>query len=58
MKAIEPIADNWTDETIYDAIGKWDMTFINDPDWFDEEDTDLKDELRNAVEIHLGWEEE
>ena len=56
MKELEPIADNWTDETIYDAIGEWDLKFANDPAWFDEDDTDEKDSLRDQVEVYLGWE--
>jgi len=58
MKELEEDTNEWSDETIYDALCEWDEKFADDPNWFDEEDTDMKDELRTAVELHLGWEEE
>ena len=44
----------WDDDTVYDAICEWDDKFADDPNWFDEEDTDVKDSLRDRVCIHLG----
>ena len=35
------------DELVYDAISYWDEHFENDEDWFSEEDTDIKDSLRD-----------
>jgi hypothetical protein len=51
--------DACDDELIYEAISDWDYVFSNDSDWFNEEDTDLKDALRDEVEEELhgsfGW---
>jgi len=35
------------DELVYDAISYWDEHFENDEEWFSEEDTDIKDSLRD-----------
>ena len=55
MKELKEDENEWDDDTIYDAICEWDDKFADDPDWFDEEDTDVKDSLRYDVEVHLGW---
>jgi len=53
MKASKEDENEWDDDTIYDAICEWDDKFVHDPNWFNEEDTDVKDSLRDAVEVHL-----
>ena len=58
MQELEPIADNWTDETIYDAIGKWDLKFADDPNWLNEKCVDMKDTLTDEVQIDLNWDDE
>ena len=35
------------DELAYDAISCWDEHFENDEDWYSDEDTDIKDSLRD-----------
>ena len=55
MKELKEDENEWDDDTIYDAICEWDDKFADDPDWFDEEDTDVKDRLRDDVAVHLGW---
>ena len=35
------------DELVYDAISFWDEHFESDEDWYIEEDTDIKDSLRD-----------
>lgn len=37
------------DELIYDTISLWDECFEDDNEWFNEDDTDLKDSLRDQV---------
>ena len=37
------------DEVVYEAISEWDRFFQDDEEWFDEEDTDIKDSLRDQV---------
>ena len=54
MKELKEDENEWDDDTIYDAICEWDDKFADDPDWFDEEDTDMKDSLRDQVCMHLG----
>ena len=54
MKELKEDENEWDDDTIYDAICEWDDKFADDPNWFDEEDTDVKDSLRDRVCIHLG----
>ena len=58
MKAMDPARfDAKDDELIYEAICEWDIVLSHDPEWYDEEDTDLKDALRDEVQEELGWEE-
>jgi hemerythrin len=35
------------DELVYDAISYWDEHFKNNEEWLSEEDTDIKDSLRD-----------
>tara|TARA_B100000085_G_scaffold124823_1_gene113516 strand:+ start:546 stop:770 length:225 start_codon:yes stop_codon:yes gene_type:complete len=37
------------DELVYDAISEWDQVFEDDEDWFSEEGSDIKDQLRDQV---------
>ena len=37
------------DELVYEVISTFDDTFSNDPQWFQEEGYDIKDELRDQV---------
>ncbi|QPN64489.1 hypothetical protein [Synechococcus sp. CBW1004] len=37
------------DDLIYDTISDYDQFFEGDNEWFDEEDTDMKDSLRDQV---------
>ncbi len=54
--------DTYDDETVMNALDKWDAQFIDDPDWIMDEDediwngTDIRDELRFEVEDALGLE--
>jgi hypothetical protein len=57
MKELKEDENDWDDDTIYDAICEWDDKFADDPNWFNEEDTDVKDSLRDRVCAHLGWQE-
>lgn len=54
MKELKEDENEWDDDTIYDAICEWDDKFADDPDWANEEDTDVKDSLRDQVCMHLG----
>ena len=45
------------DELVYDKISDFDWHFVNDPEWFDEEETDIKDSLRDQVLEMLGLED-
>ena len=45
------------DELVYDKISGFDWYFVNDPEWFDEEETDIKDSLRDQVLEMLGLED-
>ena len=40
------------DELVYDAISCWDKHFEGDEDWFNEDDNDIKDSLRDQF---LEW---
>lgn len=40
------------DDFVYDAISSWDTYFEGDDEWFNEEDTDIKDSLRDQF---LDW---
>jgi len=42
------------DDFIYVVIAEYDKDFEDDSDWFDEEDTDMKDSLRDQVMNLLG----
>jgi len=42
------------DDFIYEVIAEYDKDFEDDSDWFDEEDTDMKDSLRDQVMNLLG----
>ena len=37
------------DDLVYETISLWDRTFSDDPNWFNDDDTDVKDELRDEV---------
>lgn len=37
------------DDLVYEVISTFDDTFANDPQWFQEEENDIKDELRDQV---------
>ena len=37
------------DEVVFDVISEWDEKFEGDTDWFDEDDSDMKDSLRDYV---------
>ena len=39
----------YLDELVYDAISEWDKVFEDDKEWFSEEETDIKDQLRDQV---------
>jgi hypothetical protein len=54
MKELEEDETKWDDDTVYDAICEWDDKFADDPNWADEEDTDMKDSLRDQVCMHLS----
>jgi hypothetical protein len=43
------------DDFVYEVISEYDKDFENDSDWFDEEETDLKDSLRDQVMALLGY---
>ena len=42
------------DDFVYEIISEYDKDFEDDPEWFDEEDTDMKDSLRDEVITLLG----
>lgn len=42
------------DELIYDTISLWDECFEDDNEWFNEDDMDLKDSLRDQVIEFIG----
>lgn len=42
------------DDFVYEVISEYDKDFDDDPKWFDEEDTDMKDSLRDQVMTLLG----
>ncbi|WP_353291972.1 hypothetical protein [Synechococcus sp. M16CYN] len=42
------------DDFIYTQISIFDHSFENDPEWFDEEDTDEKDRIRDKVLELIG----
>jgi len=44
-----------TDELVYDTISLWDKVFENDDEWYNEDDTDIKDSLRDQVLEFLDW---
>ena len=51
--------DAYDEETVSEAISKWDAQFSDNPDWFDEScdgGNDIRDELRFEVEDELGLE--
>ena len=37
------------DEIVYDAISEWDDVFRDCEEWYNEEETDIKDSLRDQV---------
>lgn len=37
------------DELVYDTISLWDEVFEDDDEWFNEDETDIKDSLRDQV---------
>ena len=55
----EPDRDGWHDESVCQAISKWDPHFADNSDWYSEEDSwcnDDRDSLRFDVENVLGLE--
>lgn len=42
------------DDFVYEVIAEYDKDFEDDSDWFEEEDTDMKDSLRDQVMNLLG----
>ena len=42
------------DEFVYDCISDWDKYFEDGDDWFNEEDNDMKDNLRDQVLDYLA----
>ena len=42
------------DDFVYEVISQHDKDFEDDSDWFDEEDTDMKDSLCDQVMTLLG----
>ena len=52
-------SDAYDEETVCEAISKWDAQFADDPNWIDDScagGNDLRDELRFEVEEVLGLE--
>mgnify|MGYP001355940325 CR=1 FL=1 len=52
-------SDAYDDETVCEAISKWDAQFADDPDWYSEEcgfENDIRDSLRFEVEDALRLE--
>ena len=52
-------SDAYDEETVEDAISKWDAQFADDTDWYSEEigsQNDIRDSLRFEVEDALGLE--
>ncbi len=43
------------DDFVYDVISNHDQYLEGDSNWFDEEDTDMKDSLRDQVMTLLGF---
>ena len=41
------------DEIVYEAISEWDDVFRDCEEWYDEEDADIKDSLRDQVMEYL-----
>ena len=47
------IVSDW-DDFVYEFISNYDEQFRNDPEWYDEDDTDIKDSLRDEVLDLMG----
>jgi hypothetical protein len=43
------------EDLVYDVISEWDKVFSDDDEWFNEDDTDVKDSLRDQVLEFLGY---
>jgi len=43
------------DDFVYEVISQHDKDFEDDSDWFDEENTDMKDSLRDQFMSILGY---
>jgi hypothetical protein len=43
------------DDFVYEVISEHDKDFEDDSDWFDEENTDMKDSLRDQIMSILGY---
>ena len=43
------------DDFVYETISLWDRVFEGDEEWFNEDETDLKDSLRDQVLEFLGY---
>ena len=49
ISKFDVVVSDW-DEFIYDFISEnYDMLFLDDAQWFNEEDTDMKDQLRDEL---------
>ena len=53
ISANDVIVSDW-DDFVYEFISNYDEQFRNDPEWYDEDDTDIKDSLRDEVLDILG----
>ena len=53
ISANDVIVSDW-DDFVYEFISNYDEQFRNDPEWCDEDDTDIKDTLRDEVLDLLG----
>lgn len=47
------VVSDW-DAFVYEYISRYDEQFRNDPEWYDEDDCDIKDELRDEVLDLMG----
>ena len=42
------------DDLVYEIVSSFDNQFLDDPDWFDEDDSDEKDRIRDEVLELIG----
>ena len=55
ISANDIIVSDW-DDFVYEFISEYDTRFLNDSDWYSEDKTDIKDNLRDEVLNILGVE--